>query len=803
MSKITLTLALLLLALSISWAQGSATQSIQGTVIDKQSEMPLIGAAVELLNEQGQSVNGTVTDIDGYYRLAQVPIGRQVLRISYLGYEPLTVPNIVVTAGKEVIMDLNLEESVAELEAVVVTSSVDKDRAQNELATISARTFSLEEVNRYSGGRSDVARLASNFAGVSTADDSRNDIVIRGNSPTGVLWRLEGVPIPNPNHFATLGTTGGPVSALNPNLLRNSDFLTGAFPAEYGNALGGVFDIGLRNGNRDQHEFMFQLGAFSGIEGMVEGPVAEKGSYIIAGRYSFVGLADALGLPIGTNATPNYRDLAFKLDFGNTDAGRFVFFGMGGTSDIDFLHDEVDEDDLFAAADEDAFADSRFGVLGLRHNLILNNNSYIRTVVAGSLSGNTFTQDRYFLQNTTEEFTARYADVDNTETRLSISTYLNTKYNARLTSRIGVLTEVYGYDLNSQDAERGPDANGDGVRDLVTVYTFDENATLIQPFAQAQYRLDEDWTLNAGLHAQFLTLNETFALEPRLAINWDVATNQRLSLGYGLHSQMQPIPILLATTPDANGNLIRPNEDLDFSRSHHFVLGYDNKFAPDWRLKVEAYYQDISRVPVDPTSSSFSILNTGADFVFPRDKLFLVNEGTGTNYGLEMTVEKFFSNGFYGLLTASVYDSRYTGSDGVERNTAFNNTYVLNVLAGREFRFGPDRRHAITFDTKFTTAGGRRFTPVDLEASRIAGFQVDFEDQAFSERYDPYLRWDVKFGIQLNSGKRKLSHQFYLDIQNVLDTENIFVNRYNRQTNEVNEVYQLGFFPDFMYRIQF
>ena len=491
------------------------------------------------------------------------------------------------------------------------------------------------------------------------------------------------------------------------------------------------------------------------------------------------------------------------MDFGNTSAGRFVLFGIGGTSDIDFLHDEVDEDDLFAAADEDAFADSRFGVIGLRHNLILNQHTYLRTVIAGSVSGNTFTQDRYFLQNTAEEFTARYADVDNTETRYSVSSYLNRKFSARLTARAGILAEVYGYDLNSQDAEIGPDPDGDGVNDLLTVYSFDENATLIQPFAQAQYRLDERWTLNAGLHAQYLTLNETFVLEPRAAVNWDFAPNQRLSLGYGLHSQTQPIPILLAIATDENGNTIFPNEELDFTRSHHFVLGYDNKFAPDWRLKAEAYYQDISQVPVDPTPTSFSILNTGADFVFPREKLFLVNEGTGSNYGLELTVEKFFSKGYYGLLTASVYDSRYVGSDGVERNTAFNNTYVLNVLAGREFRFGPDRRHAITFDTKFTTAGGRRFTPVDLEASRVAGFQIDQEELAFSERFDPYLRWDVKFGIQLNSGKRKLSHQFYLDIQNVLDTENVFVRRYNRQTNEVNEVYQLGFFPDFMYRVQF
>ncbi len=777
------------------------TQVIKGSIIDQQSEMPLIGAAVELVGSE--TVIGTVTDIDGYFRLEGVPIGRQVIQITYLGYEPLTMPNIVVTAGKEVILQLAMEEAIAELDAVVVTAAVSKDKTQNELATISARTFSVEEVNRYSGGSSDVARLASNFAGVSTADDSRNDIVIRGNSPTGVLWRLEGIPIPNPNHFSTLGTTGGPVSALNPNLLKNSDFLTSAFPAEYGNALAGVFDLGLRTGNRDRHEFMLQLGAFSGLEGMAEGPLLNGGSYAVAGRYSFVGLAAELGIPVGTNATPNYQDLTFKLDFGNTKAGKFVLFGIGGQSDIDFLSDEIDENDLFAAPDEDAFAESNFGVLGIRHNLILNNTTYLRTVIAGTTSGNTFQQSRYFLQGTDEEFTVPYADVDNTENRYSISSYVNKKFNARWTARAGVLAEIYDFDLNAQDAEEGPDTDGDGIRELITVYQFQDQATILQPFIQTQYRITEDWTLNAGLHAQYLDINSSTAIEPRLAVNWDFAPKQTLSLGYGIHSQSQSIPILLATAPNGDGTFSRPNEELDFTRSQHFVLGYDFKFAPDWRLKAEAYYQDVSNVPVDPFPSSFSVLNTGADFVFPRNKFGLVNEGTGENYGIELTLEKFFSKNYYALVTTSIYDSRYTGSDGVQRSTAFNNSYVLNVLAGKEWAFGKDKRHAFTVDTKVTTAGGRRFTPTDLVASQEQGFQVDIDELAFSERLDSYFRWDLKFGVTINSSKRKLSQRFFLDFQNLTNQENVFVRRYNRQTNEVNEVLQRGFFPDFLYRVQF
>ena len=785
---------------SITTLVAQSSQTVKGTIIDKQSEMPLIGATVQLIGEQSL---GTVTDIDGYFSMPNVPLGRQTFQIGYLGYLPMTLPNIEVTAGKEIVIEIALEESVEKLEEVVVIADAQKDKAQNELATISARTFSMEEVVRYSGGRSDVGRLAANFAGVSTPDDSRNDIVIRGNSPTGVLWRLEGIPIPNPNHFSTLGTTGGPVSALNPNLLKNSDFLTSAFPSEYGNALAGVFDLGFRSGNKDNPEFTFQVGAVSGIEALAEGPLNKKNgaSYLVAARYSFVGLATSAGLDIGTNAIPNYRDVAFKFDFGKSKLGRFTLFGVGGSSDIDFLHDEIDEGDLFAAADEDAFATSLFGVVGVKHNLIVDNKTYLRTVLGYSTSQNVFDNYRFFDMDTDLEQRIKWIEQDNVQNRFSISSFVNRKFSAKWTGRAGVLVENLQNNINGNTRENRPDLDDDGINDLESVFNFDGAAVLVQPFVQTQFKPSDKWTFNAGLHAQYYNLNEQFVLEPRLAANYHLTPTQTLNIGYGLHHQTQPIPIQLLKEQVQPGIFETTNKDLDFTRSHHFVLGYDVKLGTDWRAKVETYYQAIDRVPVEPFPGSFSILNIGADFGFPDDVFNLQNEGTGSNVGVELTLEKFFSNGFYGLLTTSIFDSKYKGSDGIERNTAFNNGYVLNVLGGREFKLG--KRYTFTFDTKLTTAGGRFYTPVDLATSRIAQTEILLEEEAFSERYDPYFRWDVKFGLKLNSKKRKLSHHFFFDIQNVTNRENVFAQQYNRQTNEVNTSYQLGFFPDFMYRIQF
>ena len=296
--KQLLTIALIMLTALCASAQVGADQmqKVSGTVIDKVSEQPLEGANIMLLNSNPPL--GATSDQYGKFSFS-VPHGRQTFVITYLGYKPQTIPEILVVAGKQTILEVKLEENVSSIGTVEITAEAKKDRANNEFSAVSARTFSMDEVTRYSGGRNDVARLAANFAGVATSNDSRNDIVVRGNSPSAVLWRIEGIPVPSPNHFSTLGTSGGPVSALNTNMLKNSDFMTGAFAAEYGNTNSAVFDLGFRSGNTEKHEFMVQIAAFSGLEVLAEGPLTKKqsSSYLVSYRYSFAALAGALKLP--------------------------------------------------------------------------------------------------------------------------------------------------------------------------------------------------------------------------------------------------------------------------------------------------------------------------------------------------------------------------------------------------------------------------------------------------------------------------------------------------------------------------
>jgi hypothetical protein len=772
---------------AFSYAQ---TGVVKGKIIDKQSEKPIAGVTISLVSNEN---NQTISDSEGNFRLSNIPIGRQNLNIDYIGYESTSVSDLDVTTGKDNVLTISMIEKFNSLDEIIVTSGSNKAKPINKMAMVSTKQFSPEEVNRYAGGRSDVARLVSNFAGVSTGDDSRNDIVVRGNSPSGMLWRIEGMPVPSPNHFSTLGTTGGPVSALNPNLLSNSDFLTSAFPAEYGNAIAGVFDLGFRKGNKDDYEYMISVGAYPGIEFMAEGPLGNKGgSFVAAARYGFVGVT---GLA-GTAAQPNYSDMSFNVDFGKSNLGNFSIFGIYGRSDIDFLGSEIDEQDPFAAQDEDSFVTSQFGSFGLKHTLEIGNNSYLKTIVGYANSGNTYKNDRYYDYQTPSENKLRFIDTNNSESRITFSTLFNSKISSKTTIRAGLLFENYTLDSKVSTRDRQQDGDGDGYPDFVELVTQNGNYNIVQPFAQGQFRLTEKLTFNAGVHGQYFSINDEFAIEPRTALSYTFNPKNTLSFGYGLHHQSVAVPILFLNEY-VNGIPTQTNKDLDLVQSQHYVIGYDIRLAKKWRGKLEMYYQDISKAGVESFPSSYSTLTEGADFAYSNDKFSLVSNGKGFNQGIEFTVEKFFSEGYYALFTTSLFESKYKGSDNVERNSPFNNGYVVNLLGGKEFKIGKEKRNVFSIDTKFTTAGGRYYTPVDLEASNDAGFEIRDNANAFSQQYDPYLRLDLKFGIKINSKTKKRFHQFYVDFQNVTNHTNVFSLDYNRLTNSVNQKDQIGFSPDF------
>lgn len=783
--------SLLLLWVVLPTIGQQLTQTVRGTVQDGQTSAPLAGAQVVILDTD--PVKGAYTDDNGQFRMEGVPIGRQSIRITYLGYLDAIIPQVQINTGKETVLDILLEESVRSMEEVVISASQAKDQPLNDMSTVSARTFDLEETARFAGSRNDPARMASNFAGVSGANDSRNDIIIRGNSPTGLLWRLEGVNIPNPSHFGAAGATGGPVSMLNNNVLARSDFMTAAFPAQYGNAVAGVFDLNMRPGNNETHEFLGQIG-FNGFEFGAEGPLSSqsRASYLINYRYSTLGVFKALGVDFGTGAAiPEYQDINFKIDLPTEKFGRFSLFGLGGISEIDLLGSETDttQTDLFTEQAFDIRPRYRSGVVGLSHKLLLSGKTAQTITLAASHAWEGTTVDSVRNNGLEPLFVS---GISNERTTYSLVYQLNHKFNAKNVLRAGAYVDLYDFEY------RDSVLAGDG-ESFIQLKNTAGQTNLTQAYAQWQHRFTDRFTLNAGVNALYLGLNEDLAIEPRLGLRYQFGKGSALSAGYGLHNQRLPLPIYFLQT-EVDGTVRLGNQDLGFIQSQHLVLGFDQRFAKDFRLKLETYYQQLTNVPVDPFPSSFSLLNVGTDFALP-DNTDLVNEGSGQNYGVELTLEKFFSNNYYFLVTASVFDSKYTGSDEVERNTAFNGRYVFNALAGKEFPLGTKGKHTLAVDWKLTLAGGRPVTPIDLAASRVQGSEVRRDQMAFSDQLDDYFRTDIKLTYRQN-GKR-ITQEFAIDIQNVTNRDNIFRQQYNPLTGSIDTEYQLGLFVIPQFRILF
>lgn len=790
MKNLQLLLSSILLLGTLSTTAQELTQTIRGRVVDAQSKFPLTGANIIL--QDTDPIRGTTSDANGYYRLENVKVGRQNLQASYLGYKTAQLSNLILTSSRELVLEIELQEQVITgKEIKILAEKAEDGRVKNELSLVSARTFSVEETQRYAGSFGDPARLASAFAGVISVNDQRNDIIVRGNSPLGILWRMEGVDIPSPNHFSGAGSSGGAISILNTNLLNNADFLSGAFAPEYGNATAGVFDMSMRKGNNEKHEFLGQIG-FNGFEFNAEGPISrEKGSsYIASYRYSTLGVFDAMGISFVEGGIPIFQDAAFKLHF-PLKKGSLSVFAIGGISDIHFKGstDSVERRENLEN-EQDLKNGSDMGLIGVQHNHYFTEKTSLRNTLATNVGRFRTTVDSIDLSNN------RYPRFSSaiTEGRLQWHSQLNHKINSRHSIRSGVL--VTSMWLNNEVKVRDDSV----LNSLRSFITFEGQSALFQAYSQYVFRVNTRITTTAGFHFSWLALNNTMAIEPRFSLNYDIDEKQAIQAGYGRHSRVLPLNIYLIETP-FNGQQLRTNKELELSKSDHFVLGYSRSFSQKLRLKAEVYYQYLSDIPVETRPSAVSVANFGANFGDVTAPDSLISSGTGTNYGLELTIEKTFSNNYYFLATASLFDSRYKGSDGIERNALFNSNFAGNMLGGREWPVGKTRQNVITFSGRVTWTGGRRFVPIDLVASQASSVETYNWDQAFANRYPDFFRMDLRLGFKRN--KKRFTDEWAIDIQNVSNRQNFFAEQFNANTGQIQTFYQVGLFPVALYRITF
>ncbi|HEV7347168.1 TonB-dependent receptor [Telluribacter sp.] len=774
-------LLLIFLSTSCAWAQ-SVTSTLRGQITDAESHQPLTNATI-LLRPSG---TGTTSNPQGQFRFDNLAVGRYSIQVSYLGYQTLTISEILVESGKEQVLEIELSPSSTQLQEATV-------RTTRPVAVNSIQPITMEQTLRYAATYLDPARVTTSFPGVAVSNDQANGLVVRGNSPNGMQWRLEGVEIVNPNHLTNAGTfsdrptqTAGGVNILSTQLLGTSYFLSGAFPAEYGNALSGVLDMKLRNGNNEKKEFTAQAGLI-GFDLAAEGPFSKKSkaSYLANYRYSFTGLLGAMGVDFGGEDI-RYQDLSFNITLPTRKTGEFTIFGIGGISSNTF---KSQPDTALWVVQKDGFDidyTNKMGALGMTHTLSLGPRTGLRTVAVTSALSSRREGYVHSITNPADRFLVERDRID--KTRLSFSTALSHRLNERNLVKSGLF-------LTYQD-----DALLSAGRVLAEGQL---QGLIVQPYLSWRWNLTPNLTSDLGLHYLNYTYNQTQSLEPRASLQWQASPRQVFSLSYGLHSQLQQPQVYLAIKNSNTQRYERPNRFLELTKAHHLVAGYQYNFSQNSNLKIEAYWQELYDVPVvtlSPAVSfrvlpSFSTLNLIETYVDQE----LKNAGTGRNVGLEVSYQKFLNEAWYLQVSGSLYNATYVGGDGIRRNTRFNGNHTFSFTGGREFKTNGNGLWGI--NTRILWYGGFRDTPINLESSRGERTTVYEVNNAFTVKLKDYFRPDLR--IYWKKNKEKYSRTLALDIQNASNTQNEGFRYYDIWQQQVVQQYQLGLIPVLSYRWEF
>jgi len=761
-------------------------QNLRGVIFDTHTKLPLIGATVRVISDSEIPIGG-ITNLDGEFDIAGLPVGRYGLQISFVGYQSRST-NILLKTGKEAFIEVGLDESIGKLDELVVTAEHRKDIPINQMAMVSARAFSIDEASRFAGSFDDPARMALAYAGVQGGgDDIRNEIIVRGNSPKGLLWRLEGVEIPNPNHFNDGMPAGGAVSLLSSNVLTNSDFFTGAFPAEYGNALSGVFDIKFRKGNNKKREYAVQLGVL-GAEVSAEGPFKTNynGSYLINYRYSTLALIGSLF----DSQNSRYQDLSFNVTLPTKRAGNFNLFGLAGNS-------SEKEDEVFAFPPIGSYqpAESRGGlsVFGLKNFLPLGKSSYLKSVIVLSHSLNNEINKNIAIigdpnnQNVLPEL--RLIEDKNRSTNSSIRAVVefNQKISPGFNFNIGFINGLIDYRLRSYTK--------DGLSNTLGSELDQSGSTLIsQGYFGWKHQATRSFEWTAGLHSSYLTLNDSWSVEPRVGLRWLISNRMSLTGGYGVHSRMESLGLYLAEIEE-NGSIILPNKQLGFTKADHYVVGYNLGIGENTHFLIEAYWQKLYYVPTDSSNNS-SINFQGSEIIDSR----MYPTGKGYNKGIDVTLEKYFHRGYFYLATFSLYESTFS-ANGKKFSTRYNNQFNSSFLIGKEFTLGRYANKTLGISSKYIRNGGRPITPILVGESQTSESIVEDPAMIYQDRSNDYFRIDLQINFKIN--KEKTTHTWKVDVQNITNRMNQLERYYDGSSESIKWRLQNGILPIISYKLEF
>lgn len=770
-------------------------QSLTGQVRDADNGLAIGGATVTVYfeptgkkNAQGPFERSSNSDGLGHFSIENLVPGYYRVVINAPDYESRTLVEVDVAAGKVQHLQIALQHSAIALPVLTVNADPGSGRRQQVISEI---PLTREQTMRFPATFFDPARLAMAYPGVANNDDQANGLIVRGNNPGSLRWKLEGVDIVNPNHQPNAGTfsdrpvaAAGGVLLFSAQMLDNSALLTGSYPAGYGDATGGIMDIYLRRGHTEKPEFTVQLGLI-GLDVAAEGPLSKQknSSYIANYRYSTVGFLNKLGVSFG-NEQIDFQDFSFKLSRTGRQGGEWSLFGVGGIGQ-NLFKPQADSADILTYKDFfNIDFDTKTGILGLNYHGLIGPQTRLRwtTIWSGQ-------------RNHREASGLGLLDIDEqTETRLGTSLTVFHRINSfnRLTA--GVLGQRATYSGMATATGR-------------LRYQGELQMFTLQPWANWEWRsAGERWEANLGVHSNLVYYTDGIgtvkpSVEPRAALTWRPDARQRITLAYGYHSQLNPLWYLAEKQNGLPGRDDPFHREQALVRAHHLGLKYALRMGDHWSFKSELFQQWLQGIPVATlTPSTLSLLNISESQSLPA----LQAEGKGENKGLELSLERFLSRGWSLAANTTLFQSTYTDAAGVQRSTRWDLGRIANLTAGKEWMLPTKgkRYRRLGVNTRFVWAGGLRAMPVDAAASAQSQTTVFDTANGFSIRQPDFFRCDLRLYLRRSLGDRRNS-TFALEFQNLTNQQNTAYQFYDPYTKQVETKHQLGTIPNLSWRMEF
>jgi hypothetical protein len=755
-------LVFLLIISTATYAQNELTQTVRGRILDAVTSAPIAAASVSLSGKNDK----IASDTEGSFRFEKTPVGRYDITAFCVGYQQVTLNNIVVESGKETVLDIRLTASNTLLESFEVSSSTP---ILSKLGL--AQSINMETLQRVPANFNDVARMLTNVAGVASESDAANHISVRGLSPNALQWYLEGAEIVNPNHLSNAATSGdratqngGGVSIFSTQVLERADFYKGTVPTDAGNALGAMIDVRFRNGNDEKKETTLGIGLV-GLDVATEGSFSKKSkaSYLVNYRYSTVGLLSKLGVPLGDEASA-FQDFSFKLHFPTQKSGVFDVFGMGGISENVFVHKKRDKWETQKDSQDITFK-NRMGAIGVSHYARVGKKNLWETVAV--LSG--LDNSRLAVGFNSFELPVNINDFNSIHRKFYVRSRVNFNLKKNILVAGVVVKNEYINDLDIyKTASQTWQAvvNGQGI--------------FYMPFADFSGTFGEKWVYSVGLRANYFSFTNKLSVEPTANIRRNLRENESIKLSYSRQSQM------LTPSQYLNANKTRKE---GFIKSDNLNLTYTNQLAKDIHFSATAFaqfYKDIFVVdPQFPPQDFWSILDG-----FSSEYGYGGMAGTAQSVGFEGVMSEKTSKGWYWEVGLTLFDATYTEPKpfAKPRALAYNSRYIFNAYFGKEWTLGSRKNKFLGFGSRTILRGGhyyREYNSFSLITKQVA----------------PYFRTDLN--VYFKKNRRKSSSIVQLDIQNVTNKNNEQYYYYDSFLNRETPQYQLGLLPNLSYRISF